>query len=44
MARDEAVTFVYNKDKVPVAAQKAVDAAEAKIIAGELKISQTHLQ
>ena len=46
MARDEAVTFVYNpalKDKVPVAVQKAVEEAKAKIIAGELKIPQTYL-
>ena len=42
MATDEAVTFVYNpalKDKVPAAAQKAVVAAKAKIISGELKVS-----
>ena len=44
MATDEAITFVYNptlKDKVPEAAEKAVAAAKAKIIAGELKIPQT---
>ena len=43
---DEAITFVYNpalKDKVPEAAKKAVEAAKAKIIAGELKIPQTYL-
>ena len=46
MGPDEAITFVYNpklKDKVPEAAQKAVAAAKAKIIAGELKIPQTYL-
>ena len=46
MAEDEAITFVYNlalKDKVPEAVQKAVEAAKAKIIAGELKVSQTYL-
>ena len=46
MAEDEALTYVYNpalKDKVPEAVQKAVADAKAKIIAGELKISQTYL-
>ena len=46
MGPDEAITFVYNpklKDKVPEAAQKAVEDAKAKIIAGELKVSQTYL-
>ena len=46
MATDEAVTFVYNpklKDKVPEAVQKVVEAAKTRIIAGELKISQTYL-
>ena len=46
MAEDEALTFIYNpalKDKVPEAAQKAVEDAKAKIIAGELKVSQTYL-
>ena len=46
MGTDEAVTFVYNpalKDKVPEAAQIAVEEAKAKIIAGELKIPQTYL-
>ena len=46
MAEDEALTFVYNpalKEKVPEAVQKAVADAKAKIIAGELKISQTYL-
>ena len=45
MAEDEALTFVYNpalKDKVPETAQKAVEDAKAKIIAGELKIPQTY--
>lgn len=44
MAENEAVTYVYNpalKDKVPEAVQKVVEAA--KIIAGELKVSQTYL-
>ena len=46
MAEDEAVTFVYNpvlKDKVPETTQKAVEDAKSKIIAGELKVSQTYL-
>lgn len=46
MAEDEALTYVYNpalKDKVPEAVQKAVEDAKAKIIAGELKVSQTYL-
>ena len=46
MATDEAITFLYNpalKDQVPEAAQRAVEAAKAKIIAGELKIPQTYL-
>ena len=46
MATDEAITFVYNpalKDKIPEDVQKAVSAAKAKIIARELKISQTYL-
>ena len=46
MGPDEAITFVYNpalKDKVPEAAQKAVEAAKTKIITGELKIKQTYL-
>ena len=46
MQTDEAITFVYNptlKDRVPEAAQRAVEAAKAKIIAGELKIPQTYL-
>ena len=46
MVEDEALTFVYNpvlKDKVPETVQKAVAEAKAKIIAGELKVSQTYL-
>ncbi|RKU17661.1 BMP family ABC transporter substrate-binding protein [Candidatus Poribacteria bacterium] len=46
MAEDEALTFVYNpvlKDKVADTVQKAVAEAKAKIIAGELKVSQTYL-
>ena len=46
MAEDEALTFVYNpllKDKVPETVQKVVAEAKAKIIAGELKVSQTYL-
>ena len=46
MAEDEAVTYVYNpalKDKVPEAVQKAVADIKAKIITGELKVSQTYL-
>ena len=40
---DEAITFVYNpklKDKVPESVQKAVEAAKAKIVAGELKVNR----
>ena len=43
MLTDEAITLVYNPalmDKVPEAAQKAVEAAKAKILAGELKVPQ----
>ncbi len=46
MVEDEALTLIYNpalKDKVPEATQKAVEAAKAKIMAGELKIRQTYL-
>ena len=46
MAEDEALTFFYNpalKDKVPETAQKVVADVKAKIIAGELKVSQTYL-
>ena len=46
MTEDEALTFVYNpalKDKVTETAQKAVTDAKTKIIAGELKVSQTYL-
>ena len=46
MAEDEALTLVYNpalKNKVPETVQKAVEDAKAKIIAGELKVSQTYL-
>ena len=46
MVEDEALTFVYNpalKDKVPETVQKVVAAAKTKIIAGELKVSQTYL-
>ena len=46
MVEDEALTFVYNpvlRDKVPETVQKAVAEAKAKIIAGELKVSQTYL-
>ena len=46
MAEDGALTFVYNpmlKDKVPETVQKAVAEAKAKIITGELKVSQTYL-
>ena len=46
MTEDEALTFVYNpalKDKVPETVQKVVADAKAKIIAGELKVSQTYL-
>lgn len=47
MTEDEALTYVYNsvlKDKVPEAVQKAVETTKAKIIAGELKVSQTYLE
>ena len=47
MAEDEALTYVYSpalKDKMPEAVQKAVEDAKAKIIAGELKVSQTYLE
>ena len=43
MLTDEAITLVYNpalKNKVPEAVQKAVEAAKAKILAGELKVPQ----
>ena len=43
MLTDEAITLTYNpalKDKVPEAAQKAVEDAKAKILAGELKVPQ----
>ena len=43
MLTDEAITLTYNptlKDKVPMAVQKAVEAAKAKILAGELKVPQ----
>ena len=43
MLTDEAITLVYNpalKDKVPADVQKAVEAAKAKILAGELKVPQ----
>ena len=46
MSEDEALTLVYNpalKDKVPETVQKAVADTKAKIIAGELKVSQTYL-
>ena len=46
MAVDEALTYVYNpalKDKVPETVQKVVEDAKTKIIAGELKVSQTYL-
>ena len=46
MAEDEALTFFYNpvlKNKVPETAQKVVANVKAKIIAGELKVSQTYL-
>ncbi len=46
MAEDEALTYVYNpalKDKVPETVQKVVEDAKTKIIAGELKVSQTYL-
>lgn len=47
MAEDEALTFVYNpvlKGKVPETVQKVVAEAKAKIIAGDLKVSQTYLK
>jgi len=43
MRTDEAITLTYNpilKDKVPITVQKAVEAAKAKILAGELKVPQ----
>ena len=43
MLTDEAITLVYSpalKDKVPEDVQKAVAAAKAKILAGELKVPQ----
>ena len=43
MLTDEAITLTYNpalKDKVPMAVQEAVEAAKAKILAGELKVPQ----
>ena len=43
MLTDEAITLTYNpalKDKVPMAVQKAVEDAKAKILAGELKVPQ----
>ena len=43
MLTDEAITLTYNpalKDKVPMAVQKAVEDAKAKILAGELKAPQ----
>ena len=46
MAEDEALTYVYNpalKNKVPETVQKVVEDAKTKIIAGELKVSQTYL-
>ena len=46
MQTDEAITFVYNpalKDKVSEAVQKAVEDAKAKILSGELKVTQTYL-
>ena len=46
MATDTALTLTYNpklKDKVPEDVQKAVEAAKAKIVSGELKIPQTYL-
>ena len=46
MADDEALTFVYNpvlKEKVPERVQKVVTETKAKIIAGEIKVSQTYL-
>ncbi len=46
MAEDEALTYVYNpalKDKVPETVQKVVEDTKAKVIAGELKVSQTYL-
>ena len=46
MVEDEALTLVYNpalKDKVPETVRKAVADAKAKIITGELKVTQTYL-
>ena len=46
MVEDEALTLIYNpalKDKVPEGVQKAIEGAKAKIIADELKVSQTYL-
>ena len=43
MLTDEAITLTYSpawKDKVPANVQKAVEAAKAKILAGELKVPQ----
>ena len=43
MLTDEAITLTYSpalKDKVPEKVQKAVEAAKAKILAGELKVPQ----
>ena len=43
MLTDEAITLTYNpalKDKVPKNVRKAVEAAKAKILAGELKVPQ----
>lgn len=43
MLTDEAITLTYNpalKDKVPEDVQKAVEAAKAKILAGELEVPQ----
>ena len=43
MLTDEAITLTYSpalKDKVPMAVQKAVEDAKAKILAGELKVPQ----
>ena len=43
MLTDEAITLTYSpalKDKVAEAVQKAVEAAKAKILAGELKVPQ----
>ena len=43
MVTDEAITLTYNpalKDKIPADVQKAVEAAKAKILAGELEVPQ----